>query len=151
MKIRLINTVLNEDSPPLHLAYLAASLKAHGFKDVKIIDHTFHRGNIGKEVKGIITKFTVTKNKVAPPFRGGTIPLVFGKGVDKYRDILEFTTALGVVRRAGSYYRFEEETLGQGVVKAKLYLEEHPETLDKIVKMCYNILGIGLEEEIKVD
>lgn len=103
-----------------------------------------------KVIDGIIIKFTVVKNKLAPPFRGATIPLIFGHGVDYYRDVLEFTASLGVVRRAGSYYRFGDGddiiTLGQGIVKAKEYLVEHPETLDKILKMCYNVLGLKINK-----
>lgn len=95
---------------------------------------------VGEEVKGILTKFTVTKNKVAPPFRAGLIPIIFGIGVDYYRDVVEFAKRLGVIRQAGSYYKFEGDTLGQGVDRTIEALKESPETLDKIIKMCYNIL-----------
>lgn len=92
------------------------------------------------DIQGVLTKFTVAKNKLAPPFRSSIIPIVFGKGVDYYRDVLEFATKLGVIRRAGAYYRFEEVTLGQGIAKSKQYLSTNEETLDKIIQLCYNIV-----------
>ena len=101
------------------------------------------KGNI----VGILTKFTVIKNKLAPPFKSATIPIIFGEGVDYHRDVIEFATTIGVLRRAGSYYRLEEETLGQGMNKAVAYLKENNETLDKIVKLCYNIFNLGIEQE----
>lgn len=90
------------------------------------------------DVVGVETKFTITKNKKAKPYRGGTIPIIYGQGIDYYRDVLEFSKRLGVVRMAGSYYRFEGETLGQGMNNAVETLKSDTETLDKIVKMCYN-------------
>jgi len=102
----------------------------------------------GDEIAGILTKFTVTKNKVAIPYRAGTIPIIFGIGIDYYRDVVEFTKRLGILRQAGSYYKFEGETLGQGVEKVSLVLKDHPETLDKIVKMCYDMLGKQFKETV---
>ena len=98
-----------------------------------------------KEVVGIITKFTVSKNKLAAPFRSSTFPIIFGEGVDYYRNVIEFASSLGVVKRAGSYYRFEGETLGQGMSNAMETLNEDDETLDKIVKMCYNVIEVNKE------
>lgn len=93
-----------------------------------------------KVTTGISTKFVIEKNKLAVPFRSYTVPISFGKGVDYYRDVLEFTSMLGVVRRAGAFYKFNDQVLGQGLAKASLYLEENQEVLDKIIEMCYNII-----------
>lgn len=93
-----------------------------------------------REKIGVLTKFTITKNKKAPPYRSGILPIMYGTGIDYYRDVLEFTKRVGVVRMAGAYYRFEGETLGQGMDNSIKTLKENKETLDKIVKMCYNTL-----------
>ena len=95
---------------------------------------------VGDEVRGILTRFTISKNKLAPPFRAGLLPIIFGTGVDYYRDVVEFSKRLGVLRQSGAYYKFEGETLGQGVDRTIEALKKSPETLDKIVEMCYNIL-----------
>jgi recombination protein RecA len=97
----------------------------------------------GKErddIKGIFPKYTVTKNKLASPYRSGVLPIIFGHGIDYYRDVIEFSKRLGILRQSGSYYKFEGETLGQGVEKTIGFLKNNPDTLDKIVKMCYAIL-----------
>lgn len=99
------------------------------------------RLELGDDVVGQETYFQVDKNKVSSPHRQGSIPLVYGKGIDYHRDVLNFATEMGIIKKAGSYFKFEEETLGQGFVLATEFLAnpENKETLDKIVKMCYNI------------
>jgi len=95
---------------------------------------------VGDEVQGILTQFTVKKNKLAPPFRTNYIPLTFGKGIDQGRDAVLFATLLGVISKSGAFYKFEGENIGHGILKASKTLEENPELLDKIREMCYNIV-----------
>jgi recombination protein RecA len=104
----------------------------------------------GKETTGILSKFTVKKNKVAKPFMTGFIPLRFGMGIDFGRDALDFAVSLGVVNRSGSWYSFDGERIGQGANKASAYLLENPEILDKIKELCYNVT-LGKEEIPMVD
>lgn len=93
-----------------------------------------------KDIVGVLTNFSIQKNKLAPPFRGATVPIIFGEGVDYLMDVLEFAKRLGVIRLAGSHYKFGDENLGQGQMQAKQYLSTTPDTLDKIVKACYNVI-----------
>jgi recombination protein RecA len=104
----------------------------------------------GKETTGIISKFTIKKNKVAPPFKTGYIPLRFGMGIDVGRDALDFATALGIINKSGNWYSFEGERMGNGANQASAYLLENPEILDKIREMCYNI-AIRDEEVPMID
>ncbi len=99
-----------------------------------------------REKVGINAKFLIKKNKLAAPFRGHYIPIMFGEGIDYYRDVVEFAKFLGVLKQHGAYYRFENENIGQGVVKAARTLENNKETLDKIVKLCYNVINGGTNE-----
>lgn len=86
MRIGLVNTGLDENSPPINLVYLATSLKSNGFNDVKIIDHTFRRENLRKEVKGLdcvgisaITKYYKKACGMAKQIKESTgIPLIMG-------------------------------------------------------------------------
>jgi len=98
------------------------------------------KGKEKDDIRGIFPKYTVTKNKLAPPYRSGILPIIFGKGIDYYRDVIEFAKRLGILRQSGAYYKFEGETLGQGVDKTIEFLKKNKETLDKIVEMCYDIL-----------
>jgi recombination protein RecA len=99
----------------------------------------------GQEIKqnseavGITTTFVIKKNKLSAPFRGYTLPIIFGQGVDYYKDLLNFTEDIGVVAKAGPYYKFQEVQLGKGVVNSIEFLKNNPETLDRIVKQVYNV------------
>jgi recombination protein RecA len=95
-----------------------------------------------KELIGIKVPFSVRKNKVAVPFRSSDFPIIFGEGISYKRDVLDFASMLGVIKKAGPYYKMGDDNLGQGMNNAVEYLNKHPETLDKIVEMCYNVLKI---------
>lgn len=93
----------------------------------------------GEEVIGIMTKFTIKKNKVGSPFRTFMLPIIFGKGVDSVRDFVSYAEFLGVIRRGGPYYKFDDLTLGRGMLETMDFLKENKEVLDKIKEMVYNI------------
>lgn len=95
----------------------------------------------GEEKIGILVKFVIEKNKLSKPFRSFTIPLKFGQGIDYFDDLLEFAKLLGVVNMRGSYYYFEDMKLGQGKVGARETLINDKETLDKVVKVLYNLVN----------
>lgn len=95
----------------------------------------------GKEIVGIVTKFVIKKNKLAPPFRSFTIPILFGQGIDYYTDMIDFSKLLGVITSSGPYYKFEDETLGKGKVETRERLQNSKELLDKIEEKVYNIVN----------
>lgn len=95
----------------------------------------------GKEVVGILTKFVVKKNKLAPPLRSFTIPIIFGEGIDYYADFIDFAKLLGVIKGAGSSYKYNDETLGVGKAATRDFLISSQETLDSITQEVYNIVN----------
>ncbi len=109
----------------------------------------------GKEIKdgdtviGHFVNFTIKKNKVGKPYRQATTNIIFGKGIDYHRDVLSFGSLLGVIKNRGSYFGFEEDTIGSkpGATKTALALSEDQELLDKIVKLCYNIAGSSMQKK----
>jgi recombination protein RecA len=96
---------------------------------------------------GAYTKFTIRKNKLAPPFRSYMIPILFGKGIDRLRDFVQFAEYLGVLQKKGPYYAFQGETIGQGLAKTMVILAEKKELLDSIKKTCYN--RVNKNNEVK--
>src|SRR5574339_6883 len=78
----------------------------------------------GNDIVGILTKFVIKKNKLAPPFRSFTIPIIFGQGIDYLSDLIDFAKLLGVLKGAGAYYKFEDETLGMGKAQTRERLIE---------------------------
>ncbi len=99
------------------------------------------RGEEG-EVIGNMVNFSIRKNKLASPYRSFVMPLYYTKGFNYYEDAIKFASDLGVIKRRGAYNVFEEQTLGQGIIKSAKYLEENKEVLDKIVEMCYNTVKL---------
>ena len=74
----------------------------------------------------------VLKNKVAPPFRTAEFDIIFGKGICKIGNILDVAVNLDVVKKAGSWFSYKEEKLGQGRDKSKEFLSENPDILNEI-------------------
>ena len=107
----------------------------------------------GDEVIGNFVNFIIKKNKVGIPFRQATTNIIYGKGIDYYRDVISFASLLGVIKNRGSYFAFEDETIGNkpGVSNTALALSKDKKLLDRIVEMCYNITGTKVIEEVAKD
>ena len=84
------------------------------------------------EVKGNRVRVKVIKNKVAPPFREAEFDVLYGKGISKEGNILDMAVNLDIVEKAGSWFSYNGERIGQGRENAKRYLLEHKEMLDEI-------------------
>jgi recombination protein RecA len=102
----------------------------------------------GDDKVGIESKFVIKDNKLAPPYRSYSFPIIFGEGVDEIRDVINFATMVGVIKRGGPYYKFQDIKLGNGVVETTETLENDESTLDKIKELCYNVLKSEKEEEV---
>lgn len=101
-------------------------------------DITVKRDDKHEDKIGIYCRFLIKKNKLASPFRTFSFPLIFGEGIDRTKDLINFAEFLGILPKRGAYFTFEGETIGQGISKTKEYLESHKEVLDKIIQLCYN-------------
>ncbi len=88
----------------------------------------------GEDV-GNHVRVRVLKNKVAPPFRTAEFDIIFGKGICKIGNILDVAVDLDIVKKAGSWFSFNDEKLGQGRDKAKEFLAANPEVLDTVEKL----------------
>jgi recombination protein RecA len=77
-------------------------------------------------------KCRVVKNKVAPPFRLSEFDIIFGQGISSEGCVLDVATEMGIVKRAGTWYSYNELRLGQGREKSRDLLIENPELLQKI-------------------
>jgi recombination protein RecA len=91
---------------------------------------------------GNFINFVIKKNKLGIPYRQAETNIIYGKGIDYYRDVLKFSTLLGVIKSRGPYFAFGDTTIGQGVNKTIDFLAENQEVLDKIAETCYNIVGV---------
>ena len=84
------------------------------------------------EVVGNETKVKIVKNKVAPPFKVTEFTIVFGRGAANELAVLDLGVEHGVIRKAGAWYSYDGEQIGQGAAKSGEFLLEHPEVLAEI-------------------
>ena len=85
----------------------------------------------GEDV-GNHVRVRILKNKVAPPFRTAEFDIIFGKGICKIGNILDVAVDLDIVKKAGSWFSFNDEKLGQGRDKAKEFLGANPDILNQV-------------------
>ncbi len=78
------------------------------------------------QVIGNHTRVKVVKNKVAPPFRQVEFDIMYGEGISRTGELLDLGVAAGVVEKAGSWFSYNGQRIGQGRENAKKFLAEHP-------------------------
>lgn len=86
----------------------------------------------GQEVVGNRTRVKVVKNKIAPPFKEVEFDVVYGLGISKAGDLMDLAVAANFIDRAGTWYSYNGERLGQGRENVKRFLMEHPDILEEI-------------------
>ena len=88
-----------------------------------------------EEIIGNTTRVKVVKNKVAPPFKVVEFDLMYGKGISKSGELVDLGTKAGIVEKAGAWYAYKGEKIGQGRENAKIYLEQNQKVADEIEKV----------------
>jgi recombination protein RecA len=86
----------------------------------------------GDEVTGNETRVKVVKNKVAPPFRQADFEILYGQGVSHEGELVDLGVQFELVQKAGSWYSYGGERIGQGKDNVRNYLKEHPEVADTL-------------------
>ncbi|MEO8417125.1 MAG: recombinase RecA [Methylophilaceae bacterium] len=86
----------------------------------------------GDEVIGSETRVKVVKNKVAPPFKQAEFDILYGEGISREGEIIELGSNLKLMEKAGAWYSYKGEKIGQGKDNAREYLREHPEIANEI-------------------
>ena len=101
---------------------------------------------VGDNVIGNRTRVKIVKNKVAPPFKIAEFDIMYGEGISKAGDLLDSAVENGIVEKAGSWYSFDGERIGQGRENVKEYLSRNPEIMDKIEGLLLDQLKKDVEE-----
>ena len=86
----------------------------------------------GDEIIGNETRVKVVKNKVAPPFKVVEFQILYGKGINRMAEIIEFAVKKGIVEKAGSWYSYKGDKIGQGINNASTFLAENKKILEEI-------------------
>src|SRR5580658_2136721 len=93
-------------------------------------------------VVGNRTRVKVVKNKVAPPFREVEFDILYGQGISRSGDLIDLGADMGIVEKSGAWFSLGADRIGQGRENAKLYLEQHPDAMDKIEALILAKHGI---------
>ena len=86
----------------------------------------------GDEIIGNETRVKVVKNKVAPPFKVVEFQILYGKGINKTAEIIEYAVKKGLIEKSGSWYSYEGDKVGQGLANACEFLQSNQKILEKI-------------------
>ena len=89
----------------------------------------------GNEVVGSRVRARVVKNKVAPPFRVAEFDIMFNEGISKEGDLIELGEEMGLIKKSGSFYSFDDTRLGQGRENAKAFLRDHKDMASRVESM----------------
>ena len=103
------------------------------------------------EVKGNRVRVKVIKNKVAPPFREAEFDVVYGQGISKEGNILDMAVNLDIIEKAGSWFSYNGERIGQGRENVKKYLKENPEMLEEVEKKVRDNFAKAFEQSLGED
>ncbi|QMU60522.1 MAG: recombinase RecA [Gammaproteobacteria bacterium] len=86
----------------------------------------------GDEILGNETRVKVVKNKLAPPFKKAEFEILYGEGISRLGELIDMGVEYDMVNKAGSWYSYNEERIGQGKENARAYLLENPEMANEI-------------------
>lgn len=100
------------------------------------------------------TKIKVVKNKVAPPFKTAEFDVMYGEGISKEGEIIDYGVKLDVIDKSGAWFSYQDTKIGQGRENSKAYLKEHPDMANEIVEKLKNSIGgllSGYDDEDEKD
>jgi len=86
----------------------------------------------GDEVIGNETRVKVVKNKVAPPFKQCEFEILYGEGTSREGELIDLGVKLGMIDKAGAWYSYNDERIGQGKDNSRTFLKENPQIAEEI-------------------
>jgi recombination protein RecA len=97
------------------------------------------------------TKVKVVKNKVAPPFKQAEFDIMFGEGISKMGELIDYGVKLDIVEKAGAWFSYNDGKIGQGKENSKQFLRDNPEIAQEIEKKILQAMGVLVEESESSD
>ncbi|MDR1387074.1 MAG: recombinase RecA [Propionibacteriaceae bacterium] len=101
----------------------------------------------GAEMVGNRTRVKVVKNKVAPPFKQAEFDILYGEGISAEGSLIDLGVEHGIIRKAGAWFTYDTEQLGQGKENARNYLKANPEVAREIESKILARVGLGAVPE----
>jgi recombination protein RecA len=108
----------------------------------------------GEEVVGNETRVKVVKNKIAPPFKQAEFGILYNEGISREGEIVDLGVKEGLIDKAGAWYSYKDDRIGQGKDNARIFLKENPEISQEIeeqirAKLLPSVPVEDITEEIK--
>ena len=97
----------------------------------------------GTDAVGNRTRVKVVKNKVSPPFKVAEFDILYGHGISREGSLIDLGVEQGIVRKAGAWYTYDGDQLGQGKENARNFLRDNPDLAEGIEKKIKEKLGVG--------
>jgi recombination protein RecA len=97
----------------------------------------------GTDMVGNRTRVKVAKNKVAPPFKQAEFDILYGEGISKEGSLIDLGVEHGIIRKAGAWFTYGADQLGQGKENARTFLKTNPAMADEIEHLILAKVGIG--------
>lgn len=97
----------------------------------------------GTEIVGNRTRVKVVKNKVAPPFKQAEFDILYGHGISREGSLIDMGVDQGIIKKAGAWYTYEGDQLGQGKENARQFLIDNPDLATEIETKILTSLGVG--------
>jgi len=104
----------------------------------------------GQNVLGNRTKVKVVKNKMAPPFKTAEFDIMYGTGISQSGCILDMAIELGLIKKSGAWFSYNDEKIGQGKENTKLYLEKNPDVMSEVEAKVRELM-VGREMRTEAD
>ncbi len=95
----------------------------------------------GTEIVGTKSRVKVVKNKVAPPFKQAEIDIIYGKGISKEGEVIDLAVMYNIFKKAGAWYSYNDEKVGQGREKVKEFLMENPIVFHEVEQLILERLN----------
>ena len=112
------------------------------YSSVRIDIRRIEAIKVGTENIGNRVRTKIVKNKVAPPFRLAEFDIMFGEGISREGSLIDVAAEHGIVRKAGAWYTYDGDQLGQGREKAKQYLRENPDVALQLQDQVLRAVGV---------
>lgn len=101
----------------------------------------------GADAYGNLTKIKVVKNKVAPPFKTATVNIIYGEGISHSDELINLAVENDIIEKAGAWFSYEGEKIGQGINSVREYLKTHPEFEEKVTAQLKAVMYPEEESE----
>lgn len=105
------------------------------------------------EITGNQTRIKVVKNKMAPPFKQVEFDIMYGEGISKMGELIDLGVKAGIIEKAGSWFSYDSQRIGQGRENVKQFLREHPEisqVIEQRIREHSGIIGEGSMDDMAI-